>query len=108
LPAVINFYDGVISFLHHAESAPQPHSRATRTPQEKLPATEWLEAEQVLSAVHDELVDLAGLLKRIADNRIALVGLITIRHEVIGLLKIAAVDLGLVNETHHVDGVLGL
>jgi hypothetical protein len=60
--------------------------------------------------VHDELADrdFAGLLQSISDDRIALIRLITIRHEVIRLFKIETVDLGFVNEAHHVDGVLGL
>ena len=39
---------------------------------------------------------------------IALVGLVPIRHEVVGLLPIASVYLLLVHEAHHVDYVLGL
>ena len=60
--------------------------------------------------MHDELADsdLACLLQRIADHGIALVGVIAVGHEVIGLLPIATVDLGLVHEAHHVDRVLGL
>ena len=62
------------------------------------------------AAMHDELADsdLAGLLQRIADNGIALVGLVAIGHEIVGLLPISAVDLGLIHEAHYVDSVLGL
>ena len=41
-----------------------------------------------------------------ADHGIAFVSLITDGHKVIGLLPKAAVDLSLIHETHHVDGVL--
>ena len=60
--------------------------------------------------MHDELPDgdLTTLLERVTDDCIALVGLIAIGHKVVGFLVIAAVDLGLVNEAHHVDSVLSL
>ena len=43
---------------------------------EHQPTTECFYADQMLAAVHDELADrnLPGLLQRIADDRIALVG----------------------------------
>jgi hypothetical protein len=46
----------------------------------------------VLAAVHYELAygDLATLLERIVNDRVALVGFVDIRHEVIGLLEITA------------------
>jgi hypothetical protein len=55
--------------------------------------------------MHDELSDsdLAGLLQGITDNGIALVGLVTIGHEVVGLLPISAIDLDLIDEAHYVD-----
>jgi hypothetical protein len=47
--------------------------------------------------MHNELAngDLTRLLQSIADHGIALISIITIRDEIIGLLPIAAVDLGL-------------
>ena len=50
---------------------------------------------------------MATLPVRPLHDGIALVSLITIGNEVIGLLPIAAVDLVLVYEAHHVDGVFG-
>ena len=69
-----------------------------------------LDADQVFAPVHDELADgdLAGLLYCLANDGIALVRLITVGREVIGLLPIAAIDLSFVNKAHHVDRVLGL
>jgi len=66
--------------------------------------------DEVLPPVHHQLADcnLAGLLQRLADDRIALVRIISVGGEVIGLLPKAAVDLGFVDEAHHVDGVLRL
>ena len=51
-----------------------------------------LNAYLVPAAMHDELAnsDLARLLEGIADNAVALLGLVAIRDEVIGLLPIAA------------------
>jgi hypothetical protein len=71
---------------------------------------ERLESNEMPAAVHDELADcdLAGLLQCIADDRVSFIGLITIRHEVVGLFPITGVDFCLIDETHHVDGVLGL
>ena len=51
--------------------------------------------------------DLAGLFQSITDDRIGLVGLVPIGQKIVGLFVVTAVDLDLVNEAHHVDGVLG-
>ena len=59
--------------------------------------------------MHDELThgNLAGLFQSITDDRIGLVGLVPIGQKIVGLFVVTAVDLDLVNEAHHVDGVLG-
>ena len=61
------------------------------------------------TALHDELADgnLARLFQCIADHDIAFISLITIGDEVTGLLPIAAINLVLIHELLHVDGVLG-
>ena len=67
------------------------------------------DADQMFSAMHDELSDgdLLRFGKSISKDSVALVGLVTIRQKVVGLFEIAAVDLVPVNEPRHVDSVLG-
>src|SRR6185437_4361526 len=77
---------------------------------ERQAATQCFDANQVFAPMHDKLThgNLAGLLQSITDDRIGLVRLVSIRQKIVGLLVVPAVDLGFVNEAHHVDGVLGL
>ena len=65
---------------------------------------------QVPTAAHDELTDghLARLLQGLANDGVALVGIVAVWHQVIGLLEIACIDLDLVDEANHVDRVLRL
>ena len=46
--------------------------------------------------------------KRLTNYGVTLIGIVTIRREVIGLLPVATINLGGVHEAHHVDSVLCL
>src|SRR6476469_1391140 len=62
------------------------------------------------STTHDHLANgnLPGLLQGFADDGVTLIGIVTVLREIVGLLPIAAINLGGVHETHHVDSVLRL
>ena len=63
----------------------------------------------MLTPTHDELAngDLAGLGQGSGHDGIALVRLVTVWHEILGLLPITTIDVVLIDELLHVDGVLG-
>ena len=69
-----------------------------------------LYANEMASTTHDHLANgyLLGLLQGFADDGVTLIGIVTVRREIVGLLPIAAIDLGGVHEAHHVDSVLCL